>query len=57
MDTEQNMKQNLIFSRELCCREAKNIIFCKISKFLAVYQILQKIPRVQNRRILKGLLY
>ena len=24
------MKQNSEFSRELCCREAKNIIFCKI---------------------------
>ena len=27
-----------------------------ISKFCAVYQILRKIPRAQNRRILEGLL-
>ena len=30
MDTEQNMKQTSELSRELCCQEAKNIIFCKI---------------------------
>ena len=43
MDTEQNMKQNLEFSQELCGREAKNIIFCKI---LCIFQ---------NSRILEGL--
>ena len=30
MNTEQIMKQNLEFSQELRCWEAKNIISCKI---------------------------
>ena len=30
MDTEESMKQNSKFVRELCCQEAENIVFCKI---------------------------
>ena len=52
MDTEQSMKQNLEFSRELCCREAENIIFCKI---LLIFSYSAQFADFCDRRILVGL--
>ena len=59
MDTEQNMKQTEEFSRELCCREAKNVIFCKIlcifPNSVQFTRFCDKISRAQNHGILEGL--
>ena len=50
------MKQNLEFSQELRCREAKNIIFCKI---LCIFpnsaQLTRFCEKFSGRRILEGL--
>ena len=54
MDTEQNMTflENYVVSRQKHHFLQDSV---HISKFCTVYQILRKIPWVQNRRILEGL--
>ena len=56
MDTEQSMKQNSKFSRELCCREAENIVFCKILRIFSNSAEFTKFcKKLCDRRILVGL--